>query len=121
MIPRPGFAFFLLGVLLPVPAVLAVLSFIWWGWAAVAMYVFSVLALVGCGFAVPQMRADGASSTAIGAVITLTLVGVAAAVLGSSGHSFGIAYEPRVILLLGSWVLWVAAGITALTARGGVR
>lgn len=119
MTPGPGFALFLLGILLPVSAVLAVLSFIWWGWAAVAMYVFSVLALVGCGFVVPQMRAEGTSATAIGAVITLTLVGVAAAVLGSSGHSFGIAYEPRVILLLGSWALWFAAGITAL--RGGGR
>jgi hypothetical protein len=121
VIPRPGFAFFLLGILLLVAVVLGIFSFIWWGWAAVAMYVFSVLALVGCGFAVPQMRADGASATAIGAVITLTVLGVASAVLGSSGHSFGIAYEPRVILLLGSWALWVAAGITALTARGGAR
>lgn len=121
MIPRPGFAFFLLGILLPVTAVLAVLSFIWWGWAAVAMYVFSALALIGCGFAVLNMRLDGASGTAIGAVIALTLVGVAAAVLGSSGHSFGIVYEPRVILLLGSWALWFAAGFTAMTASGGAR
>lgn len=121
MIPRPGFAFFLLGILLPVTAVLAVLSFIWWGWAAVGMYVFSTLALVGCGFAVSQMRLDGASATAVGAVITLTLAGAAVAVLGSAGHALGIAYEPRVILLLASWVLWLAAGLTALSARGGAR
>lgn len=121
MIPRRGFAFFLLGILLPVTVVLAVLCFVWWGWAAVAMYAFSALALVGCGFGVPQMRLDGASGTAVGAVITLTLADVAAAVLGASGHSLGVAYEPRVILLLGAWVLWIAAGFTALTARGGAR
>lgn len=121
MISRPGFAFFLIGILLPVTAVLAVLSFIWWGWAAVAMYVFSVLALVGCGVAVSQMRLDGASGAAIGAVITLTYAGVAVAVLGSAGHALGIAYEPRVILLLASWAVWFAAGVTALSARGGAR